>query len=124
VPSLPESWGLTERKRADGKAEIVGTNALGREYVARVCDSDGVTDRDLQILDVGNPAKRDTNAFIGYYRDERDNARKAWEHSQDEGYFEAAERTVHAGLHLSAATVGSSRTYREAWERLERAGCL
>jgi len=117
MPSLPESWGLTERKTADGKTQIVGTNDLGNEYVARTCDTDGITERDLKILDVGNPAKRDKDAFIGFYRDERDRARKTWEHSLDEEYALAAEQVVHAGLHLRESRVGYSRAYAAAWDR-------
>lgn len=117
MPSLPSTWGLKERKTADGKTQIVGKNAAGEEYVARTCEGDGVTDRDLKILDVGNPEKRDANAFIGFYRDERDNARKNWETSMDSEYLEAAEQVVHAGLHLKESKVGYSRAYAAAWER-------
>ena len=117
MPSLPESWGLTERKRADGKVEIVGKNAAGEQYVARTCEEGGVTERDLKILDVGNPEKRDADAFIGFYRDERDNARKNWETSMDDEYLAAAEQVVHAGLHLKESKVGYSRSYAAAWER-------
>jgi len=106
MPSLPESWGLKEKRAADGKLQIVGKNALGEEYVARTCEDSGVTERDLQILDVGNPQKRDADEFIGFYRDERDRARKNWEHSMDEEYLACAEQVVHAGLHLKESRVG------------------
>src|SRR5258708_35156021 len=99
MASLPESWGLRTRTTADGKAQVVGTNDAGQEYVARTCDGPGVTDHDLKILDVGNPNKRDKDAFIGFYRDERDNARKNWEHSLDEEYTAAADKGVQAGMH-------------------------
>jgi hypothetical protein len=121
MPSLPSSWGLRQRKTADGKAQIVGTNDAGHEYVARTCDGAEVTDRDLQILDVGNPEKRDKEAFIGFYREERERARKAWEHSQDEKYMEAADQVVHAGLHLSesssSAIKGNWRRYHMNYEK-------
>jgi hypothetical protein len=122
MPDLPK--GLKAKKRADGKLDIVGTNAAGQEYVARTTDEPGVTERDLKILDIGNPEKRDADAFVGFYRDERDNARKAWEHSQDEGYFEAAQQVVHAGLHKRESTAGYSKSFADAWERLERLGYL
>jgi len=113
-----DSWGLKSRRRSnDGRAEIVGTNLKREEYIARTCEGPDVTEHDLKILDVGNPEKRDADAFIGFYRDERDNARKNWETSMDDEYMAAAEQVVHAGLHLKESKVGYSRSYAAAWER-------
>jgi hypothetical protein len=122
MPDLPK--GLRSRKRADGKLEIVGTNVSGQEYVARTTEQDGITDYDLKLLDIGNPEKRDANAFVGFYRDQRDNARKEWEHSQDQQYLEGAERVVHAALHLRESRIGYSGAFAAAWDRLERMGNL
>lgn len=114
-----KGWGLKSRRRqSDGKAEVVGTNLVGREYVARTCDGPEVTQEDLKILDIGNPNKRDADAFVGFYRDQRDNARKNWEHSLDQEYTEAAEKVVHAGLHLRESRVGYSRSYASGWEKV------
>jgi hypothetical protein len=118
MPSLPTTWNLKEKRAANGKLQIVGKDATGSEYVARTCEGNGVTERDLQILDVGNPEKRDADAFIGFYRDERERARKNWEHGMDDEYVAAAEQVVHAGLHLKESKVGYSRAYAAAWERL------
>jgi hypothetical protein len=117
MPSLPESWGLSEKKSPDGKTQIVGVNAAGNEYVARTCDGDGVTERDLKILDVGNPNTRDANGFIKFYRDERDNARKSWEHSLDQEYTEAANQVVHAGFHMKDSKLGYSRAYAAKFDQ-------
>lgn len=114
MAELPK--GLKSRKRKDGKLDIVGTNVAGEEYVARTTEQDGVTERDLKILDLGSPEKRDMDGFIGFFRDERDNARKSWEHSQDEMYLEGAEKVVHAGLHLRESKIGYSRRYAEKWD--------
>jgi hypothetical protein len=116
MPDLPK--GLKTRSRADGKLDIVGKNVRGEEYVARTTEQNGVTDFDLKILDLGNPEKRDADAFVGFYRDQRDNARKAWEQSQDEGYFEGAERVIHAGFHMRESRTGYSRRYAENWEKV------
>lgn len=116
MPELPK--GLKTRKRSDGKLDIVGTNVKGDEYVARTTEQDGVTDFDLKLLDIGNPEKRDADAFVGFYRDQRDNARKAWERSQDAEYFQAAEQVVHAGLHLKDSKVGYSRAYAQNWDKV------
>lgn len=117
MAELPKSWGLTKKKRADGKLDIVGKNALGEEYVARTTEQDGVTERDLQILDLGNPDKRDINKFVGFYRDERKNAMNAWEHKDDGAYMEGAEQVVRAGLHLGRTKVGYTRQYAENYDR-------
>lgn len=118
MAELPK--GLRSRRRAvDGKTEIVGTNAAGNEYVARICDQDGVTDHDLKVLDIGSPEKRDVNKFIGFYRDERERARKDWERGMDAEYTEAAQQVVHAGLHLRESRTGYSRVYAAAFERIE-----
>ena len=114
MPELPK--GLKTRNRSDGKLDIVGTNVKGEEYVARTTEQNGVTDFDLKILDIGNPEKRDADAFVGFYRDQRDNARKAWEHSQDDLYFAGAEKVVHAGLHLRESKIGYSRLYAQKWD--------
>lgn len=114
MPDLPK--GLKARKRKDGRLDIVGTNIKGDEYVARTTEQDGVTDFDLKLLDIGSPDKRDADAFVGFYRDQRDNARKQWEHQQDEGWLEDAERVVHAGMHLRESRTGYSRRYAEKWD--------
>jgi len=113
--------GLKHRRRkADGKTEIVGTNIRGDEYVARVCEhSHEPDDRDLKILDVGSPEKRDANAFIKFYRDERENAKKEWTESMDAEYTDAAEKVIHAGFHLHESKVGYSRRYARAFERIK-----
>lgn len=119
MPELPK--GLRSRRRvSDGKLEIVGTNVAGNEYVARVCDTEHFTDRDAQILDIGSPEKRDINKFVGFYRDERDRARRDWERNMDGEYTEAAEKVAHAGFHLSTSTVSLSccDLTQEQWEKL------
>lgn len=119
MPDLPK--GLRSRRRqSDGRLEIVGTNAAGEDYTARVCETEHFTDRDAQILDIGSPEKRDINAFVGFYRDERNKARRDWERSMDGEYTEAAERVTHAGLHLSESRVSLSccNLTQEQWERL------
>jgi hypothetical protein len=114
-----DGWGLKSRRRqTDGRAEIVGTNLKGEEYIARTCEGPDVTEHDLKILDMGNPEKRDINKFIGFYRDEREQARKNWEHSLDDEYMAGAERVVHAGLHLHEATVSFCHIPKAKWDAM------
>ena len=105
MPELPK--GLRSRRRqSDGKLEIVGTNVAGEEYTARVCDTEHFTETDAKILDIGNPDKRDINKFVGFYRDERDKARRDWERGMDGEYNEGAEIVTHAACHLAESTIG------------------
>jgi hypothetical protein len=120
MPDLPK--GLKTRKRTDGRLDIVGTNVAGNEYVARTTDEPGVTDYDLKLLDIGNPEKRDADKFVGFYRDQRDNARKAWEHSLDQEYLAAADRVVYAGMGLRDSKIGYSGKFAQQWERLQKLG--
>ena len=118
MASLPEGWKLKPKKRADGRLDIVGKDARGEEYVARTTEEAGVTERDLQILSVGNRETSTAREVVKFYENERDTYKRNWEHSMDGEYAEAAEKVVHAGLHLSESRVGYSRAYARAWERV------
>ena len=117
MATLPEGWKLKPKKRADGRLDIVGKDARGEEYVARTTEQPGITDRDLQILSVGNRETSTAREVVKFYENERDTYKKNWEHSLDNEYGEAAEQVVHAGLHLSESRVGYSRSYARGWER-------
>lgn len=118
MANLPESWKLKPKKRADGKLDIVGKDARGDEYVARTTEEAGITERDLQILSVGNRETSTARDVVRFYENERDTYKRNWERSMDGEYTEAAEKVVHAGLHLSESRVGYSRTYAKAWDRV------
>jgi len=125
MPSLPVSWNLKQKKRADGKVDIVGKDVAGKEYVARTTDTDGVTDRDLQILAVGNRNTSTATEFVKFYQSERDNYNKAQADAMMPEYMEAAEKVVSAGLHLSESRVGYSSRYAQsfdAWMERENNG--
>jgi hypothetical protein len=116
MPSLPVSWKLKEKRRKDGRLDLVGKDVRGNEYVARTTEGPGVTDRDLQILSVGNRETSTAREVVKFYENERDTYRKNWEKSIDGEYGEAAEKVVHAGLHLSESRVGYSRAYAEKYD--------
>jgi phosphoglucomutase len=120
MPSLPESWKLKPKKRPDGKLDLVGKDATGSEYVARTTETDGVTDRDLQILSVGNRETSTAAEVVKFYQSERENFNKAQAESMTDSYMDAAEKVVRAGLHLSESRAGYTRAYAEGWERWQR----
>ena len=111
MAELPSSWRLKKKKRPDGKLDLVGTDATGSEYVARTTEQEGVTDRDLQILQIGNRETSSAEQFTEFYASERRNYKKAHETALENEYDAAAEQVVHAGLHLSESRVGYSRAY-------------
>lgn len=118
MPSLPESWKLKEQKRPDGRLDLVGQDARGSAYLARTTEGPGVTERDLQILSVGNRETSSAAEVVKFYQSERENYNKAQTEAMTDGYMDGAERVVRAGLHLSESRVGYSRSYAQAWERV------
>ena len=118
MATLPEGWKLKPKKRSDGRLDIIGKDVKGDDYVARTTEGDGITDRDLQILSVGNRETSTARDVVKFYENERDTYKKNWEHSMDAEYTDAAEKVVHAGLHLSESRVGYSRAYARAWDRV------
>jgi hypothetical protein len=117
MAALPESWKLKPKKRPDGKLDLIGKDIHGEEYVARTTEGPGVTERDLQILSVGNRETSTAADVVKFYQKEREdfNARKADEMTDE--YMDGAEKVVRAGLHLSESRVGYSRSYAIGWER-------
>ena len=118
MSALPDGWGLKQKKRPDGRVDIVGKDAAGSEYLARTTEGPGVTERDLQILSVGNRETSSAKDFVKFYQDERENFNKAQADAMTDEYMDGAERVVRAGLHLSESRVGYSRSYARAWDRV------
>ena len=117
LPSLPPSWKLREKKRPDGKLDIVGKDATGAEYVARTTETSGVTERDLKILSIGNRETSTAKEVVRFYQSERENYNRALADSMTDSYMEGADQVVRAGLHLSESRVGYSRSYAAAFDR-------
>lgn len=116
MPSLPESWKLTPKKRVDGRLDLVGKDATGNDYVARTTDTDGVTDHDLKILSIGNRETSTAAEVVQFYQQERENYNKAKADAMTDEYMDGAEKVVRVGLHLSESRVGYSRAYAMKWD--------
>ena len=120
MASLPESWKLKPKKRADGRLDLIGKDATGKDYVARTTEEAGVTERDLHILSVGNRETSTAAEVVKFYQSERENYNKAKADSMTDEYMDGAERVVRAGLHLSESRVGGyigsqARANFDAW---------
>jgi hypothetical protein len=119
MAALPESWKLKPKKRPDGKLDLIGKDATGKDYVARTTEGPGVTERDLQILSIGNRETSTAAEVVKFYQAERENYNKRQAEEMTDSYMDAAERVVRAGLHLSESTVGfgGNRAYARGWEK-------
>jgi phosphoglucomutase len=117
MPSLPDGWKLRQKKRADGKVDIVGKDDAGKEYIARTTEGPGVTERDLQILSVGNRETSTARDVVKFYQAERENYNKAQADAMTDDYMDGAERVVRAGLHLAESRCGYTRAYAMKWEQ-------
>jgi len=116
MPSLPDGWKLTPKKRDDGRLDIMGKDVVGDEYVARTTEGPGVTERDLQILSIGNRETSTAKEVVNFYQAERENFNKAQAGSMTDSYMDGAEQVVRAGLHLSESRVGYSRAYARKFD--------
>ena len=122
MAELPSSWGLKTRKREDGKLDIVGKDDLGAEYKVRTTDSAEITETDIQEL-----KEADRESYPDKSRGAREFCNKLMNHgkqresARDEAFMdelmEASGPVVHAGLERKGLTVGSTRAYRNGWER-------
>ena len=116
MPSVPDGWKLKQKKRADGRVDLVGKDVAGKDYIARTTDTEGVTERDLKILAVGNRETSTPAEFVKFYQSERDNFNAAQANAMTGEYMDAAEKVVRAGLHLSESRVGYSRVYAQRFD--------
>lgn len=116
MPSLPESWKLTPKPRSDGKLDIVGKDVRGEEYVARTTETGGVTERDLQLLSLGNRETSTAKEVVQFYQAERENYNKRIADESLDGYMEAAEQVTHAGLHQFC--ISFSHIPQKKWDAL------
>jgi hypothetical protein len=99
MPALPESWKLSEKPRPDGRVDLIGKDDTGAEYVARTTEESGVTDRDLQILSLGNREQSTARDVVKFFEDDRKRVDKETADKMAGEYEEAADQVVFAGFH-------------------------
>lgn len=133
MAELPK--GLHEETRPDGKVDIVGTDILGAQYIAKPAETrdhsgGGVSDKDLSDLEMGNPDKTSPREFVGNFTRISSQHRQDAEARMVDDYMEPAEIVARALLDKAKPgfDVGSAYTRGEAYfawkERLEREGKL
>jgi hypothetical protein len=128
MSKLPKSFGLKEKKRADGCLDLVGKDDSGQEYKAATLEGPEVTDADVEHLRVmdretyANPATRAREAVRKVIGEPEDKSaltevEKALTFDESD-WIAAAEPVVHAGFQRRGSTVGSTWAYRNGWDRI------
>lgn len=101
---LPSSWGLKERKRSDGKLDLVGKADNGDEYVARTTEGAEVSPGDVDSLAAGDRERTNPREFTARAIRAREREKEAHEAATLEAFSEPAEelaRNYCEALHLS-----------------------
>jgi|SRR5215469_11365589 len=123
MAELPASWKLKTNKRSDGKLDVIGRDDSGYDYRVRTCESGAVTDSDVHAIaecDRERYRSRDegARAYVKGLVEAGRAAKEAQDNAFQEELEDVAGPVVHAGLERSGATVGSTRAYRRAWDRV------
>lgn len=104
LSEIPSSFGLTQRKRADGKVDIVGKQDDGKEYIARTTEGLAVVDTDIEALAAGDRERTTPREFTARAMEARQREKEAHEAATLEAFSEPAEelaRNYCEALHLS-----------------------
>jgi len=123
MAELPENWKLKTKKRSDGKLDVIGRDDSGCDYRVRTCESGAVTDADVHAIaecDRERYRSRDegARAYVKGLVEAGRAAKEAQDNAFQEELEDVAGPVVHAGLERSGSTVGSTRAYRCAWDRV------
>src|SRR5215472_4660961 len=123
MAELPENWKLKTKKRLDGKVDVIGRDDSGCAYRVRTCESGAVTDADVHAIaecDRERYHSRDegARAYVKGLVEAGRAAKEAQDNAFQEELEDLAGPVVHAGLERSGATVGSTRSYRENWDKV------
>ena len=117
MAELPSSWNLTV-KQEKGKAVVYGKDDTGNDYRVRTCDTPAVTERDIVEIASADRERTTAAAFVKGVVEDGERRRLSREDEFESELIEAAGPVVHAGLERRGSTVGYSRTYSEAYERI------
>jgi hypothetical protein len=129
MSKLPKSFGLKEKKRADGRLDLVGKDDSGQEYKAATLAGPEVTDADVTRLRLADResypvterrARDAVRAIIGEPEHKPTQAEMITQALtfDESDWIAAAEPVVHAGFQKHGATVGSTWAYRKGWDRI------
>lgn len=117
MAELPASWNLTV-KQDNGKAVVLGKDDLGNEYKVRTCDNSTVTERDVAEIAATDREHTTAAAFVKDVVEDGERRRISREAEFEDDLLEAAGPVVHAGLERRGSSVGYSRTYSDAYNRV------
>lgn len=112
LSEIPKDWGLDERKRKDGRIDLIGKQADGNEYIARTTVGGGVGESDLQALARGDHKRTTPKAFVDGFIRSADETKAAHEAATFEAFQEPAEELAHIVTCSKERTVGLSDAYQ------------
>jgi hypothetical protein len=126
MAKLPKSWGLKERKRSDGKLDIIGKDDAGHDYRVRTTDGPEVSDRDVAELHAADReaySSRDAGAraFVGSLVNDASARERSREERFGEEMVEASGPVAFALLDRrgnSSPFSGSTQAFRRGWDRM------
>lgn len=117
MAELPASWNLSVKKEK-GKAEVWGKDDAGHDYRVRSCDTPVVTERDVNEIAATDRERTTAAAFVKGVVEDGERRRLSRENAFEDELIEAAGPVVHAGLERRGSSVGYSRTYSAAYNRV------
>jgi hypothetical protein len=109
--------GLTTEKRDDGKLNIVHTDDAGEKYVARVTDTEHVTETDIAELHKADREAYDPHSrskdFVSALIEKSDAKQNAYQAAMLDDFTEGFEPVTHGALEGRKRSYGSTRLYRQ-----------
>ena len=117
MAELPSSWGLSTKKRGDGKLDIIGRDDLGSEYRVRTTDQLGVTDKDVAEIAAVDRERATARGFVADVIEDSRRRNASRESAFEDELVEAAGPIAHAGFDRRGSTVGYSRRYAMSYDR-------
>lgn len=125
---IPASWGLKQKRRDDGRVDVVGTDDAGREYTAITTEGDAVTEKEVSELQLGDREQSDAKTFTEHFIKEHDRNKAEFEAQIMEEDFAIAESICRDSYRRSPrqcvtpvgptkVTFGTSRKIRRGWPK-------
>ena len=98
---MPEisGFGLTQQIGADGRAQLIGKDDAGFDYVAHTCAGPGVAEADVQALVESDRERTTARELVQRVVDGQEKRANDSINEFEEGLVEAALPVVQAGFH-------------------------
>lgn len=109
---LPASWELKEKRRDDGRIDVVGRDDAGSDYVALTTETDSITPEDVKRLAQGDREQTDAYQFTKRFTDEIELNRQRYEENMQKDYEEGMEKVMRGAYSSKGTPNTPSYTFR------------